>query len=280
MISLNSIDTILDSITKTKNHNRGYLTNFFLDIPKSELWIKQNLFFYDVIGETFFFFKKNLGFYNLFYITPEISIFQKDFDVLLKNNSEEVFVIDLLGQMQDIEKLKDKLAKVGFHNYTSLVRMSKLQTQVSNSESCNPYVYYSRVKECYKVFELLQKYFDPYAEQLPLIEEILFWSQNNNILIYCDDSNEIQGFLIYELKGMTSYLRYWFVHPDYRDKKIGSTLFRKFLGDSSDSKRQIFWVIDSNDNAIKRYEHYGFKKETLMDSIMININKNYEGKDN
>jgi ribosomal protein S18 acetylase RimI-like enzyme len=277
MIPLTSVDSILSIITRIKTLNKGNLTNFFLDIPKSDLWIKLNLILYEEIGETVFIFRNNQGFYNLFYITTDITTFKRDFEVFCRNNLIDIFVVDIVGRIQDIEEIKSIFTQAGFFKYTSLVRMSKIQTQNENSHSDKETIFYSGANDQSRIFDLLQIYFDPYAEQLPLIDEIISWSKNKNILIYSDDNFTIQGFLIYELKGLTSYLRYWFVHPDYRDKKIGSALLRKFLAESSSSKRQLFWVIESNDNAIKRYEHYGFSKETLVDCIMINRNIYYGG---
>ena len=127
------------------------------------------------------------------------------------------------------------------------------------------------------IFHLLNTYFDPVAEQLPSQEEILAWIDQGNISIF-EENKEILGFVIYNLIGLTSYLRYWFVHPQHRDKKIGSVLLNKFFSASKEAKRQLFWVIQSNDNAIKRYKHYGFEPENLVDSVMTNKNIHYEAK--
>ena len=76
------------------------------------------------------------------------------------------------------------------------------------------------------------------------------------------------GHLIFELSASTLYLRYWFTHPDYRDKKVGSRLLRRFFEEGKDTKRQLFWVIRTNENAIKRYKHYGFTEENMYDFVM------------
>ena len=35
-----------------------------------------------------------------------------------------------------------------------------------------------------------------------------------------------------------------------------------------DTKRQYFWVKTDNDNAVKRYQHYGFQFEPMKDVVM------------
>jgi GNAT superfamily N-acetyltransferase len=87
----------------------------------------------------------------------------------------------------------------------------------------------------------------------------------------------IAGFIIYQLVGVTLYLRYWFVSPLFRDRKFGSKLFNYFLLKGKDSKRQLFWVIQTNENAISRYKHYGFKEEKIYNFVLTNKNIKYEG---
>jgi ribosomal protein S18 acetylase RimI-like enzyme len=277
MISVYSIETILSIVKQVKDHKRGYLTNFFMDVARMERWIKLDLVVYEELGETAFICRKNQDFYNLFFITTDIPVLSRDIDLFFNKYSNELFVIDIIGKARDVLNIKTILVRNGFFQYTSLVRMSKVNQENYPEEANFKYLSYADKPKGLEVHWLLQKYFDPYAEQLPLIEEIYIWTSKNGIIIYSDDNQTIQGFLIFELIGQTSYLRYWFVHPDHRGKKIGSTLLHSFFADGRDAKRQLFWVIESNDNAIKRYEHFGFKKEELFDYILINKNIVYEG---
>ncbi len=176
-----------------------------------------------------------------------------------------------------MSELKALFLKHGFFQYATLVRMSKINNNQAFEEIKSNHLIFADGDKANEVYNLLQKHFDPYAEQLPLIEEINAWIDKNQLIIYSDDNKQIQGFIIFECAAQTAYLRYWFVHPDHREKRIGSTLLRSFFAAGRTAKRHLFWVIESNFNAIKRYEHYGFKNEELFDYIMININKSYEG---
>ena len=55
---------------------------------------------------------------------------------------------------------------------------------------------------------------------------------------------------------------------------------KKYFSDSRGAKRQLFWVIKLNENAIKRYRHYGFKSENLFDVVLTNKKVCYEAKSN
>ena len=117
------------------------------------------------------------------------------------------------------------------------------------------------------ILQLLYSNFDPLSEQIPDIEEIAHYIQNKWVLVYKLE-HKIVGFIIFELTGLTLYLRYWFVLPQFREMNIGSKLFNSFMYEGRNTKRQLLWVITHNINAIKRYVHYGFKPEKLFDYVL------------
>jgi GNAT superfamily N-acetyltransferase len=84
-------------------------------------------------------------------------------------------------------------------------------------------------------------------------------------------NDKIDGLVVFEINGLTSHLRYWFVDPKMRDQKTGSALLRRFFHECRNTKRQILWVNTLNANAIERYAHYGFRAETMTDIIMKRI---------
>ena len=115
--------------------------------------------------------------------------------------------------------------------------------------------------------QLLHQFFNEKTEQIPFAEELEGYAKEGHILV-CEESSNLAGFLIYEINATTIYLRYWFTLPDFRDKKVGSRLLRRFFEEGKNTKRQLFWVIRNNENAIKRYKHYGFAEENMYDFIM------------
>jgi len=217
MTGVSALDTVLEAIKKTKDSRKGFLTNLFLDIPKTELWIKLNLLDYEEFGETIFICKKNSGFRNLFFLTTQMTSLKKDINNFLNKYSTELFVIDVVGFGNNVSDIKGILVEEGFYNYTSLVRMSKVSPDNYTENISNPFLYYADKEKGIEVHKLLHAYFDPYAEQLPLIEEIYNWTDKKGIVVYSENKETIQGFLIFDLIGQTSYLRYWFDHPDHRE---------------------------------------------------------------
>ena len=86
-------------------------------------------------------------------------------------------------------------------------------------------------------------------------------------------NDEVVGFALWYTsystwKGQCLYLEDFYVHPDYRDQKIGSKLFDKVvdLAKSSGVKRMDWQVLDWNENAIEFYK----RKHAILDGEWVN----------
>lgn len=69
-------------------------------------------------------------------------------------------------------------------------------------------------------------------------------------------------------KGQCLYLEDFYVHPDYREQRIGSQLFDKVveIAKSSGVRRMDWQVLDWNENAIEFYK----RKNAILDGEWIN----------
>ena len=211
---------------------------------------------------------------NLYYYAASIDELAKALSQLLAITKDETVVVDLVTK-DEFCKEKSVFEENRFNVYTSLIRMSCVGNKSHGEGSNSVKVRNAVAADAVAVKALLTTYFDPRAEQLPEMDDLSVWIQQNNIILF-EEQGKVVGFIIYELTATTLYLRYWFVHPDLRDLKIGSQLFKEFLSRGKDTQRQLFWVIRSNENAIKRYLHYGFKEEKMFNYVLINKQIKYE----
>jgi ribosomal protein S18 acetylase RimI-like enzyme len=250
-----------------KSKKQGFLINFFLEEERCDLLIKKRLLYYSAGEKCIFIFYRDYDFYHLYYVATNIEQLNVSLRNLVCNNTENTFVSDLVGNPYSVEQISNIFLHAKFTPYTLLYRM-KCFHNLDIYQELDVRVKYAELKHAKSIHELLEIYFDKYSEQIPLIEEIEQWIIHNNVLINIE-SKKIIGFVIFEINGVTSYLRYWFTHPEHRDQKIGSALIRRFFYECRFSKRQLFWVINTNDNAITRYKHYGFEFEQMHDQIMI-----------
>lgn len=263
MDRIEKIEDIQVRISSIKGLKKGFVTNFFLDIPKHTLWIKSGKLYVWDSKECVFFFFQDDGFYHLFFISiNEAAIRNAYFEMEWDGTA---LVIDILGRPDSINL--HLWQELGFIKHSSLQRMMKLGDVISSP--VDDAVQKAGLQDLTALEKLLKANFDPLSEQLPMKEELEQMIINGTVILYRLDE-KIVGLILYERNGQTLYLRYWLVLPGYRNLHIGSKLFSAFMNAGVGTKRQLLWVMSSNENAMKRYAHYGFKPDGLVDYVLKN----------
>lgn len=265
MDKIQNSDQIKNFVVEIKQQRQGYITNFFWNDRKHPYWIEEGSFFYQKADNCYLLFHQNKDFTNLFYIATTLDAVV---NAIKQATMENDTVIDVVIEKEgsgEIEILK----AAGFEEYKYLYRMSHLGLLADDSWDPSEGVVFAESSDCTLVYEALQKDFDPLCEQLPSLKEVKDFAHRNQLLVIKDEE-KLCGFLIFELSGsMSWYLRYWYTSPEYRNQKIGARLLKAALVIGKKTRRQQLWVISDNENAIKRYEHYGFQKEPINDYVMI-----------
>ncbi|MFY9144000.1 MAG: GNAT family N-acetyltransferase [Bacteroidales bacterium] len=264
MILVNSYQELLENIAYIRYIGKGFITNFYPDVNKHNLWIKNKYLYVIKEKETILFFYKRDSHIAIYYVSSALN---ELLEALKKIDNESIFVIDVISDSENSDILSI-LKESNFKHYTTLRRMSKIKNEVAFLYQKNDNIQNAQKDDFITIQNILNEYFDKYAEQLPIEEEINRWIDKSNIILYKQENN-IAGILIYDIIGYTLYLRYWLVLSQYRNLKIGSELLKEFLYRGKDTKRQLFWVKENNENAIKRYMHFGFKLENMYDFIWI-----------
>lgn len=244
---------------------QGFLTNFYLDETKHSLWIEKGVCEYEWVSDTLFVVKKSDSFWNVFYCTTTMKELSSDLLEFKSRHPEVIMMFDIVGRDLQCTSLVKLFEGVGFTEATSLVRMVRMTEPMDYVPDSS--IRRAKTDEATIIHQLLHQFFNEKTEQIPFVEELEGYAKEGHILV-CEESGNLAGFLIYEINATTIYLRYWFTLPDFRDKKVGSRLLRRFFEEGKNTKRQLFWVIRNNENAIKRYKHYGFAEENMYDFVM------------
>ena len=243
---------------------KGFVTNFYWDANKHPYWLAEGSLQYEDSEECVLMTHQNDGFVNLYYIAT-------GFDAVAtminswQNNQDMVIDIVCKGG-GDVEQ--ESFRQMGFQSYRSLYRMNHVGLMAQADWQKDSCVSYGTREDTTLVQQALLKDFDPLCEQLPSLKELEDFAERLQLLVI-KDGKKLCGFLIAEITGLSWYLRYWYTSPDYRNLGIGAKLLRASLIDGINTKRQMFWVISDNENAIKRYKHYGFMRENMNDYVMI-----------
>lgn len=248
-------------------YKESYLTNFFLGEQRSKLLINYQLLYQINFGKCIFILHKDHDFFHVYFLATDAGHIENALHQLIKQHTGETFVTDIVGLKDSVMQIIGSFKHVGFDHYTTLYRMNRMK-EIDQPQIVDSRVKYATNDQAGQIYDLLESNFDKYCEQIPLRDEIDQWITDHRVLVITDKYDVI-GFVIFEINGITSYLRYWFTHPSYRDQKIGSALLRYFFHECRHTKRQLFWVIDTNENAIARYKSYGFEAEQMFDQVLI-----------
>lgn len=265
MEKVESIEQLQQQSIKIRALRRGFLTNFFLDPVKHGLWIEKGDCHLERIGNTLFIIKQSPTFWNVFYCSTAMEDFSVDISVFMTEHPTTTMMFDIVGRDVQCLPIVELFKGKGCKEATSLVRMTRIAEPLDYTPDAS--IRKAIEVDIPRVSQLLHEYFNAQTEQIPYDEELLDYASQGHVLV-CEGQEHMAGFLIYELNATTLYLRYWFTHPNFRDKKVGSRLLRRFFEEGRDTKRQLFWVIRTNENAIKRYRHYGFVEENMYDYVM------------
>lgn len=264
MDKVSSYEQIQEFVKRIRSFKKGFVTNFYWDVHKHPYWISEGSLHYVEDEGCALLIHQDRSFVNLYYIAVDYSAISP---LLKKLCLDCDIVVDLVCKGEGERELS-AFRGMGFELYRSLYRMSHIGRMAQEDWVKDSNVIFGTSNDAITVYHLLQRDFNPLCEQLPSHKEVEDYAERQQLLVI-KAGQDLQGFLIAELNGATWYLRYWYTDPNYRNKGVGAKLLRASLIDGESSKRQIFWVISDNYNAIKRYEKYGFRRENMNDYVMI-----------
>ncbi len=260
-----SFEELQQQVAEIRSLKQGFVTNFFPDPAKNSLWVEKGDCFTERVNNTLFIIRKSPAFWNVFYCSTALESLGADLEVFHNQNAGETLMYDLVGREIQCKPLVDLFKAKGCTEAASLVRMTRLTAPAEYKPDAS--VRYATEKDLPSISEQLHLFFDERTEQIPYDEELKDYAERRHVLV-CEENGVKAGFLVFELNATTLYLRYWFTHPDFRDRRVGSRLLRRFFEEGKDTKRQLLWVIRTNGNALVRYRHYGFVEENMFDYVM------------
>jgi len=259
-----SSEQIQGFVSEIRSLRQGFVSNFYWDSNKHPYWIAEENFFYLRKDACVLMLHQKEDFCNLFYIATDMMAVR---NASASVSFETTCIVDVVCRGGGEEDMTH-LLHAGFSPYQHLFRMSHVGLLADESWKMDPKVAFGTSEDIDQMNVALKKNFDPLSEQLPSVDELRDYVERKQVLVIKDDLN-LCGFIIFEVTGMTWYLRYWFTSPVYRNQGIGAKLLKSSLSLAKETKRQMLWVISDNDNAIKRYEHYGFNRELMNDYVLI-----------
>lgn len=120
---------------------------------------------------------------------------------------------------------------------------------------------YCEISDLPFIREMINSTFGPIGDELPDDGELRTFIENKNIICIRDgskrDGADLSGYLIFEDKGRTSYIRNVCVRQDARGKGTGRRLLDMYLGIHREFKGFTLWCKDDNSSALQLYVRGG-----------------------
>jgi len=179
-----------------------------------------------------------------------------------------VLVASLVGRRSDIEPWINQFQSAGFRVHATLLRMCRILPKAVSLKNPDPAVEASTERDTAAVLELLEASFDPYADQIPEVDEIAQAAAQGRILV-ARDAERIAALLYYDRFGLTTWSRYWLILPEYRTQGLNFKLMERYFQECAGCRRAILWVHESNQRAALIYKWYGYRPDAIVDIVLI-----------
>lgn len=110
--------------------------------------------------------------------------------------------------------------------------------------------------------------FDVFTDKIPSFKELKILIQQKKIICIRNES-EIKGFIIFEDKRQSSYIRMLCINRDYRGEGLGDCLMQQYLEIHPQIKNFTLWYDINNIPAFNLYKKWGYIKENIFDVIYL-----------
>jgi ribosomal protein S18 acetylase RimI-like enzyme len=269
MTPVGATSEVFEAIQKVKAGAPAFCTNFFPVEKKLQAWIEHGELSAELCGQAAFFFRKDRDFQHFYFCAADAASFAREIGVLPELKAEKL-ATDLVGNEAALAELLAALEGAGFRRLTRLQRMARVnKPHAFQAPPGEAQVIFAEKTDSAAVLELLDASFNRYADQLPLPYEIEAAIEGRQIVVV-KSGGKLAALLFFETQGFTSTVRYWAVAGAFRSLRLGSVLMRHYFETHAAVRRFNLWVESGNQNAIQKYEHYGYAADGLIDHVLVN----------
>lgn len=269
MTSVRTVDEVFNAVQKVKAGAPAFCTNFFPAQKKLEGWIQHGELMSECRDGAAFLFKKDRNLQRFYFCAASVGMLQREIANLPVLKTDPV-VTDLVGSETALDEVMKSLEAVGFRRYSHLQRMARASRPITASASgADAPVVFAEAADSRAILDLLESSFDRYADQVPMLYEIDAAIEAKQVLTIKYDGG-LAAMLFFETQGFTSTIRYWVVADQFQSRRLGASLIRHYFATQSAVRRFILWVVATNENAVKKYRHYGYAPDGLVDHVLAN----------
>ena len=269
MSPVKTVAEALAAVQQAKAGAPAFCTNFFPVQPKMQAWIDHGELYVEHRDGAAFFFRKDRDFWHFYFCAPSVTALDRQLatDPAIKR---ERLAVDLIGNEITLAELLEIFESKGFRRYSRLFRLARVGQTAPGTTALDPgQVVIADQEDAPAIGDLLEASFDRFADQLPMSYELEAAIEARHVLAIKHERT-IGAALFFETQGLTSTVRYWVVAQPFRSQSFGSRLIRHYFAAQNGVRRFILWVTANNDNAVQKYQHYGYRPDGLVDHVLVN----------
>jgi GNAT superfamily N-acetyltransferase len=269
MTPVRTAGEVFEAIQKVKAGAAAFCTNFFPVQSKLENWVAHQELSLQSFEGCVFFLRKDRDFAHLYFCAGNPAALGDQLPRLLALTTEKLST-DLVGPEASLVDLQGLIVEAGFSRYSRLVRLARpASTPIATSTEQVPAgIEVAAHSDAPAILRLIESSFDRFADQLPAPYEIEGAIAARQIFVI-KQNGKVAALLFFETQGLTSTIRYWLVAKQFHSRGFGSALIRHYFLSQAAVRRFILWVTATNDNAIQKYQHYGYAPDGLIDRVLV-----------
>lgn len=254
-----------------KCENKVKYTNCYFSIGEFLKWTDEEMCFL-AYNTGFIFVIFHRGYYKLFFYCDTLE-WVKDIDRIKKIRNISEVAIEVLSKTEgELSELSHVLQTREINGYTRYRRVGNPAEEREDTEN----ITYCDHEDLNDVMTIMKDTFLPVGNELLDISEIETYIDDKKVICIKSETDcnggvsaELLGYLIFEDKGKTSYVRNVCVNPKYRGKGIGKRLLNLYNEIHKGYKVFTLWCNDNNIRALKLYEWAGYCNEGLHNTIYV-----------
>jgi len=257
-------ETLREAIARVKARAATFQTNYYATPEQTRHWIAEGRLFAVEQADAVLILRRDGEFDRVYHAAPDPRTLATALQSL---NGGRALVSDIIGRPAELPEVTAAYEQAGFKRYQELIRMAlwaRFPACGGGLARPGPSVRVAQDPELPAAHAFLRRMLDPYADQPPTVENL-----RRAAVLVSGPAATPDGVLVFETIGLSSTLRYWYVEPGVRNRGTGGRLMRRMLYECRDSRRILLWVRSDNNDAIGKYEHYGFRTDGLADHILM-----------
>lgn len=153
--------------------------------------------------------------------------------------------------------------------FENVIRYDRLRSKGIEVDINKEPISYAKGSDFTQLRDMMDKTFQPIGDYIPSDKELDEFLSGENI-ICMKEGCKIEGFIIYEDKGKTSYIRMVCVSEDVRGRGLGERLMKMYFAIHQEYKGFTLWCRIDNAPAMKLYEKVGrYSNEDLHNYVFV-----------